>query len=278
VALEIVYTATASLLMIAAYSAVRYWIRTPAQEDSAVRARREVADRAFIKRSKPVAIRDVDLTRSPYNLLLITSPSCQFCINSAPFHRALVEAAAAKRIPLWIAVPDVRKDRGFLASSGLHGVPSVNWRDVSRRAQGVPLVVLLGADAIARGLWVGELRREEEANLLAAMDDPSKVTIPRRKLSTGELILNDAEFRTLASANRATIVSIEERGLYEQEHPAGAINIPLAELGMRAERDLRKDQFSVIDCSALPDVVCSLTVEQLRKRGFRAAAADFGGE
>jgi len=186
--------------------------------------------------------------RHAYSMLLVTSLTCQFCSNSnsTAFRRRLVEAALSSGVPLWI------------------------------RFQGVGSIILIDSSCLIRRTWLGQRRQDEGLDALAVPRYPSHVTPPPRKPATGGVMLTAAEPSALSARNSTTVVSLEERGHFAQEHPAGAINIPLRELGMRAGRELRRDALNVLDCSATADAVCSIVLEDLRKEGFRAAVVDFG--
>lgn len=242
----------------------------------AVQASTELAEKPSMLTGKQLAIRGMEMGRHGYSLIIVTSPTCPFCKSSVAFHHRLIAAAKHFGMPLWIAVPTSAATKSFLSASNFHDAPVINWRDLSRRATGTPSVVLLDSSGLICRIWLGELRGYEEAELLTIVGDPSSVSLPSvRKLTSGENMLTEAELRALPGRDNATLVSIAEREEFRQEHPARAINIPLPELSQRAERDLRRDRLNVIDCSVIDDMLCSLTIEDLRKRGFRLAAVDF---
>jgi rhodanese-related sulfurtransferase len=57
-----------------------------------------------------------------------------------------------------------------------------------------------------------------------------------------------AEVQRLVTTHHATLVEVLPRRAYEQEHLAGAISIPLAELGREASARLRPDRAIVVYC------------------------------
>jgi rhodanese-related sulfurtransferase len=273
---ETVYTAGAAVACFVVLYGARTWIQSRSLDGGAAEAKRALAGRPPMMVGKRLAIKGVNLDRYRYSLFVITSPSCQFCIHSVPFHRRLLETSRNGGIPMWIVVPTANSTRRFLSRAGLQDAPAANWLDLSRRFQSVPSVVLVDSNGLIRRIWEGELRSEEESALLAAMRDPSSVTVPRRKLISGEAMLTEADLHAVSS-DGTTVINPQEREAFRVEHPDGAVNIPLPELAMRAERDLWKDRLNVLDCSVLPAAVCSIAVDHLRKKGFRAAAVDFGG-
>ena len=56
------------------------------------------------------------------------------------------------------------------------------------------------------------------------------------------------EVQRLASEERAQLVDVLPADEYADEHVAGAINIPLKELGARALRELERDRPVVVYC------------------------------
>lgn len=274
---EAAYTVGATGVIICAFLVVRVWTQGREEDASTAQAARAISDRPAMIVGERLTVSGAEVGRSASSLLIVTSPSCQFCVSSAAFHRRLVEASQKSAIPVWIVVPTSGSARRFLSTFGLQNARTITWRDLSRRFLGVPSVVLVDSNGVIRRIWVGELRPQDESEVLAAVRDPHGVTPPRRRMTSGELILTRADLRTSSTVQGATVISILEREQFRQEHPPGSINIPLAELGMRAERDLRRDQMNVVDCSAIADAVCSMAVEHLRKKGFRTAAVDFGG-
>jgi rhodanese-related sulfurtransferase len=225
---------------------------------------------------KLLGVHGQDISRHAYTLIVVTSPGCQFCANSAPFHRRVLAAARNARFPLLVAVPKSSSTDKFLEEKGLQGAPRVGWHDLTRRFKGTPSIVLVDSGGVIRSVWLGQLQKEKELEVLSAIRDPGHATMPMRMLTDGEQMLTKAKLDALSSEVRTTVISVQERDAFSREHPPGAINIPLEELGMRARRELSKDGLNVVDCSSLADPVCSITVEQLRKKGFKTSAVDLG--
>jgi hypothetical protein len=271
---EMLLTACAATILLSVYHMYLYWKGRPDAAAAAEKASLDLATRPAMLAGKQLAVRGAENGRHGWSIIVVTSPACRFCVNSVPFHRRLIEAAHQSGVRVLFAVPTAPGTDSFLSASGFGGATIVNWHDLSRRFQATPSVVLLNPDHVIRRIWVGELGKDEETELLTAFRNPSSVTLPRRKLASGEPMLTDAELRALSKRNGVTVVSVSEREEFRQEHPPGAINIPLPELNQRAQRDLRKERLNVIDCSAIDDMVCSNMVAHLQKVGFHVAAAD----
>ena len=275
-AMETICTAGVVVVLLCVYGGARAWLHARIDGRGIEDVRSAIAGRPLLLPGKRLTVRGFDLAKHPYSFLIVTSPGCAYCVNSAPFHRTLVAAARARRIPLFVVIPGARGDSSFLSSSGLHNAEVIRWEDLSRRPNATPSVVLVNAGGVIRRIWDGELARDGQSEVLAAIRDPSRVTSPLRKLTSGESMLTPGSLRVLSSGDRVTVISVDERGPFKLEHPEGAINIPLAELGVRAASELQHDRLFVVDCTGLPDPVCSFAAGRLNRSGFRSAAVDFG--
>ena len=59
-------------------------------------------------------------------------------------------------------------------------------------------------------------------------------------------------------------------------HSAGAINIPISELGIRAPFDLDSSKQQQVDCSYFPKTLCDSALNTLRQAGFQAVGVNSG--
>lgn len=252
-------------------------IRTAEVADAATiqRATLEISDRPIVTAGKPLTISGIDLPQGTYTAGIITSPVCQFCVNSVPFHKRLVSAAKEAGVPLWVAMPSVRPKAAY-RTSWFDDKLIVDWRDISRRFQGTPSVVLVGPNSVVRKVWVGQLDEDKEEEVIAAIRFPSRTTATPRVLPDGEAVLTRKDYRAAIERSGTCLINTAERIVFNQDHEPGEVNIPLQELWQRANRDLNKDSLNIVDCTTLDDVLCAAIVGRLRKMGFRAAAADLG--
>jgi rhodanese-related sulfurtransferase len=227
---------------------------------------------------KGITVRRVDLSAHPYTWVLFTSPDCSFCVKSADFHRRLYTQATSHRIPVVVSVPSVRNARGFLESTGLAGAIHVGWEDVSRRPQGTPALALVGQRGDVRRVWLGQLPPDAETEVFNAMADPARIHVPTRHLQSGERMLTLADVKLISAKKPPVLLSIAERTSYSREHLAGAVNIPLAELAVRAPLELKARDLTIVDCTAELDVKCSMALKTLAEFGLRGAPLDTSGD
>jgi hypothetical protein len=198
-AMETICTAGVVVVLLCVYGGARAWLHARIDGRGIEDVRSAIAGRPLLLPGKRLTVRGFDLAKHPYSFLIVTSPGCAYCVNSAPFHRTLVAAARERRIPLFVVIPGARGDSSFLSSSGLHNAEVIRWEDLSRRPNATPSVVLVNAGGVIRRIWDGELARDGQSEVLAAIRDPSRVTSPLRKLTSGESMLTPGSLRVLSS-------------------------------------------------------------------------------
>jgi rhodanese-related sulfurtransferase len=213
----------------------------------------------------------INLHAHPYTFLLVTSPDCAFCKESAPFHRRLAREAQGLSVPFFIALPRAGLGQPYLSSAGISPTGILDWEQLSMRAVGTPSLALVDSAGIIRKVWIGSLDTAGEGEVLEAIRHPAQVDTARR-LESGEPMLTAAELRMMQTAQPRKIIDIAERGAFEKEHLPDAVNIPSEELGTRALQELKLGDSYFIDCTEVPDAVCSLAVRGMARRGFHVAA------
>ncbi len=229
----------------------------------------------LMRRGKPL-FRDWPAERrTPLSLVLILKPSCPFCVQSAAFHRALLMKARQRNFQRILVFPDANGgSRSYLARHSLSCDAVKTYRDLLRRPAGVPAVALLDAAGTILAVWYGALSPGEEQEVLAAVQSGSPQ--PRtRRLPSGEPVWLSAQVQALSRKDPSIrVLSVEERPAFAADPWPGAWNLPVAELDMRLGYEASPAARLVLDCSPLDDRTCEMTLEKLRRRGFRVVAAD----
>ncbi len=272
---ECVYMAAASMVVVAAYRLGSALLK-PEDYGYIGEVRAALATRPLLAVGSPLTVRNTSQPTATYSLVLFTSPACHFCVDSAAFHRLLQQEARKNSRPFHIAVPRVDRARAYLRSAGLDASSARSWEDLSARAYGTPTIVLIDPGGMVLRTWLGALDKEGEAELLQAVRSPASVQRLARRMPSGELVLTLSECRALAEERRTQVVSTLEREDFDQGHLDGALNLPLGELRVRAPLELDRRALQLVDCSVLPDPVCSQAVEVLRSLNFEAAAVGSG--
>lgn len=222
-------------------------------------------------------LRTVDLKRAAHTVLIFTNPECPHCLESADWHRQLLQVLRRQRVAGYVAVPPGSDGMRFAAGLGAEPAEIRSWDGIGYTPPLVPLVLLLDPSGTIRGAWRGRLSQTGQDAVLAALKNPG----PRGGTDlAGE---GNPEIRLFgqiqASAGKAGFVVLD---LSDRGSPLGAngfrsaaqtVWIPLPEIGMRARRDLPASQEIVLDCTPLDDISCLLTRDLLRDMGFRAEAA-----
>jgi hypothetical protein len=212
--------------------------------------------------------------RGSYSIVVITSPACRFCLNSAQFNRRVISEGAKVGIPVGFAVPRVSRIRPYLSSLGIEKATLFDWENLSRRGQVTPTLALVGPDGRVRRTWIGQLSTGAEAEVFAAIRDPASVFPPTRILSSGERMVGSAEMQRLRTGRRVKLVGISDRRTFASEARPGETNIPLDELGVRAPFELRPEDLIVVDCTVETDMACERAIKVLARRGYRTVALD----
>jgi hypothetical protein len=273
---EALITVSVAATMLCVYWGLRICFGDTNSSREMASIQRTIASYPVIAPGKRLAVDGQHGGKFAYTFFVITSPTCEFCVRSAQFHRKLLSLACKKKVPLFVVVPSRKIARSFLSSSGLQEAEIIGFTSLDRRPRGVPAVVLVDSKGIILRVWLGELSQDEQMEVLAAVLDPASVPEPPpRKLDSGEAMLTQRDLQALSTSTSVTIISLEERVSFRREHPEDAINIPLEELSIRAASELMHGSVYAIDCSALNDIICSEALRSLRTLGFRASAADF---
>lgn len=236
--------------------------------------KRHLSDRPIILAGKGVRIASVDLRSHAYTWILFTSPDCSFCGASAQFHRRLYLEATKRGAGFIVALPVAKNAHRYLKWAGLEKAQTADWEHFSRRPQGTPSIVLVSGAGGIRRVWLGQLGPGAENEVMSAVRNPEEIVVPPRHLPSGEAMLSLGDLTRLRATERIRIISIAERGTYGSEHLEGAINIPLAELSLRAPMELNEADLNVIDCSTELNPRCSLALRTLSDLGFRSAPLD----
>jgi hypothetical protein len=70
--------------------------------------------------------------------------------------------------------------------------------------------------------------------------------------------LTETEFTRLVTVERAVVLDVRDRDAFRQDHRAGAVNIPLGELDVRAPIELPASRPIVLDCSRTDAASCAI--------------------
>jgi hypothetical protein len=263
----------ASVVIVSAY---RLGLRVFQPEDYSYvkEAKLKVAGRPVVVAGAELSITGADLAKHPFSLLLVTSPNCSFCVSSGQFHRVLQSEAQKNSMPFYVALPKAERAGKYIKGCGFTRAKLKNWEDLSRRAYGTPTIVLINARGVIERVWLGALSEDKEREVLRAVANPTKLPPISRRLSSGERVLTPADVTEIAAKRDVVFLSTLERQEFAIAHIEGSINIPFEELRVRAPFELKRGRLHLVDCSVLPDMMCSQAVTVLHEAGLEAAALD----
>jgi rhodanese-related sulfurtransferase len=196
---------------------------------------------------------------------------------SEEFHHELSVEADKSGADLLVFVPDSTPDSQQLAKTITAGTSakSVNWSAASHRFRGTPSVAFISSDSVIKRVWLGKLVPEAESELLQAvrMNDAYPMALPDFLPGVRNFTMKQAVEAPLTSS---TIIDVRGRLDFEQSHVAGAVNIPIHEVRMRAPQELSKRASYLVDCSILSRAECLLVVDTLKSAEFRVGVIEAG--
>ena len=107
------------------------------------------------------------------SIVLALSTNCQYCTASMPFYSRLqaLDAVANGRVRLSVvALQPAAQMREYLASHDVSVDRIVQFPDAGVNIRGTPTLILVNADGEVVNSWAGQLRADEEAEFVKALD------------------------------------------------------------------------------------------------------------
>jgi len=224
-------------------------------------------------------IATIGFDNSPVSILLISSPTCAYCLASKPFHIKLSSEAHKNRVPFYVAVPQRRAAEEYLRDVGFQQSSIREWDDLNLRANATPTIAVVDSSGFVKAVWVGVLPPVDESILLNVVQTRSTTPVMRSTPSDsiGLQGVSNYSFRDIAklkTERNISIIDMHERGFPGTRHDA--IVMPLIEVRYRAPVELDQDELQVVDCSNLALSECQECVQQLKQAGFQVATLDAG--
>jgi rhodanese-related sulfurtransferase/thioredoxin-related protein len=201
-----------------------------------------------------VPLPDVKLTQ-PKTLVLVLSTTCHFCQASAPFYKRLL---AQQRDQHWEAVAIFpQSESSAVAYMNSHALaPTVTRHGDfnSLRIVATPTLMLLDNKGALLQQWIGQLTPEDQADVARHLDvSPDVVTDPKDNSSATDLPQLDVKTPELASLlatpHSVTILDVRGRDNFAKGHLVGSINIPSAELPIRAIHEVSSKRPVILYCN-----------------------------
>lgn len=163
-------------------------------------------------------------------MLLFLQSDCQYCTKGANFYSDIVEETADKFDVKVLAVSSEKDARfqTYLREIGLENIETrqANFTEVG--IEGTPTLAIIDKNGIVQNVWKGTLSPKEQSEV-------------RQNLGfhVTDWFIDEAKVDELKKKGQSvTVVDVRERESYATKHFAGAKNIPMDELYIRAANEL----------------------------------------
>jgi hypothetical protein len=145
-------------IMIAAALAQKYFFAKPPQPPPAVAI------------GSKLQLPAIDWSKNGKTLVFALQTSCHFCSESAPFYQRLVQAAGAKDVKLVAVLPQPPNEGHDYLNKLAVPISDVRQARLSSiSVSGTPTLILVNEKGEVAGVWVGKLRSDKEAEVLARL-------------------------------------------------------------------------------------------------------------
>lgn len=187
-------------------------------------------------------INGINWADSDRTVLVALGKECKYCSESAEFYRRLAAGITIQTKTRLIAVFS-EKESEAEAYLKQFEIPIREVRYVSLSSLGinsVPTLAILDRDGVVTDMWAGKLSPLKEKALMfkLGLEDTR---------SPDEWSIKEADLeRKVINKEQLVLLDIRERAVFALNHRAGARNIPLDELPVRAQNELPLDHTIVI--------------------------------
>jgi len=136
--------------------------------DSAIRTA-SAQVRKQIEPGTRLAIENIDWTKSPETLLLLVSTTCHFCSESAPFYQRLAQTHGTAQLVV-LMPQSVSEGKKYLddLKVNIEDIRQVNFGSLGVR--GTPTLILVDADGVVKGSWMGKLGPNDEKEVMDTIE------------------------------------------------------------------------------------------------------------
>jgi hypothetical protein len=220
-----------------------------------------------------LALEGVDFSRSPINLMLVSSPVCKYCQASEHFHSKLLEMAKAAGVPFFIVVPSRKTSSQYLRVLGANDSLVKEYSQMNGAVGGTPTILGIDNTGRVKAVWAGLATPSDEDEIARMVHSRSFSVI------SNSTRINAPDFQTQDVANLKKRTSVEIIDVAEREaasYGPDSINIPLLELPFRADHELSKAELQVVDCTKIVWVQCKSAVDTLKQQHFNTATLGAG--
>ena len=217
-----------------------------------------------------IDVPDLKWGQADKTLLLVLSTKCNFCTESSPFYRRIVqEVEGNPGIRLIAFLPqDASEGREYLSANGVRISDVRQLGPGTLGVAGVPSLILTDRNGKVVDLWFGKLGANVESLVMSRL---------KGEAESGEGSIDAAALREAFRKKEPLVVlSIDDRETYKHARIEGSINIPFDELETRIANELKPtDKIVIYERDG--EKYSNAAFEILKKNGFNHVAVLRGG-
>ena len=232
---------------------------------------------AYFKAGARFPVKGLDWTMSHQTLVIVWEQSCALCGESAPFYRLIEQNRpdpSKTRLVLLLG-GDPNNANAYLQNLQLSfdEVKPASLRDLkSYGLMGTPTAILVNDEGIVTNLWHGSLTELQQSEVLRALQIRVDSVALKSVASVSPSLesIDETELERLETAGEViTVLDLRDREKYSAGHPAGAKNIPVDELAVRAVNELGTSDLIVLFGADGADKMYMTAAQVLSTDGFK---------
>lgn len=232
---------------------------------------------AYFKAGARFPLEGLDWTRSHQTLVIVWDQSCALCSESAPFYRLIEENRTdPSRTRLIVLLGgDPNNATAYMQNLNLSfdEVRTASLRDLKPYGLvGTPTAVLVNDAGVITNIWPGSLTELKQSEVLRALQIRVDSAALKSVVSASPSLesIDETEIQRLKEVGESVIVlDLREREKYSEGHPAGARNIPMDELAVRAVNELATSDLIVLFGGEATDKMYTSAAQTLSNNGFK---------
>jgi rhodanese-related sulfurtransferase len=225
-------------------------------------------------RARPAAIIGAKVGLKPnassehsFAVVVVASANCVFCQRSISFYQTLWAEAKKSGVPLYFALPAKSEAATYLNPVGLGAANVTTWDQLGVKVDGTPTILIIDRSATVRRTFHGMLGAETAAEVLDLIASPSKLAEDTSDGNHLRDLITEEGLKMRAQHHEPfTVIDIREREEFSRDHRPNSINIPLAELYVRAHFELDPSYLQVINCVGVSPKSCQYAAASLQQR------------
>lgn len=205
----------------------------------------DFSDTSLSSDGQKVLISEIDLSHFQQTIIVVLDRNCRFCKQQTSFYRRLAESSRAQNVKLIFAFPHNLNDGiDYLKAEQIVATDVIRIRMKSLDVRGTPTLLLLNREGKILAKWAGELSRPVEDYVVSilGMSEESIVASDSPYLRIGNQretpLIQLADLRQRLAVKPATLIDIDDRREFAEDHIAGSINIPEDEIYSRVLNEL----------------------------------------